>query len=206
MKDILNTPTQSDVFSFLDRVPDQTIQTCITSPPYYGLRNYKIPDRIWDEDPDCEHSFEGDYGPPTKAGHQDAYTDLKWKAVRNQMNKIGYTQFCSKCWAWKGTLGAEPFPGLFIDHLVSVFMALWPKLHDTGTLWVNLGDSYAGSGGSWGITKDTPSVAARGGKANMHHPRGDRNPTTKGPNMDFFKPLGLLRLPCGTQAGTCAKI
>jgi DNA modification methylase len=70
-----------------------TIDCIITSPPYYGLRDY---------------------------GHA-------------------------------GQLGQEQTPEAYINSLVEGFRLLRPALKDTGTLWVNIGDSYA-SDGKWGGT------------------------------------------------------
>jgi DNA modification methylase len=55
-------------------------------------------------------------------------------------------QFCRKCSAWYGHLGLEPSPLLFVEHLVEVFGAVRRVLKPSGSCWVNLGDSYAGSG------------------------------------------------------------
>lgn len=44
-----------------------------------------------------------------------------------------------------GQIGLEETPEVFIDHLVTVFRELWRVLKPEGTLWVNMGDSYAGS-------------------------------------------------------------
>jgi DNA modification methylase len=65
-------------------------QTCVTSPPYYGLRDY---------------------------GHE-------------------------------GQIGLEETPEEYIKAMVEVFRCVWDVLEDNGTLWVNIGDSYAGSGGA----------------------------------------------------------
>ncbi len=46
---------------------------------------------------------------------------------------------------WKGSLGQEPTPQLFVKHLVGIFTSLKPKLKDSGSIWVNLGDSYSSS-------------------------------------------------------------
>jgi DNA modification methylase len=54
--------------------------------------------------------------------------------------------FCAKCGAWRGELGAEPTPELYVAHLVEVFREVRRVLHPSGTLWLNLGDSYCGSG------------------------------------------------------------
>jgi DNA modification methylase len=48
----------------------------------------------------------------------------------------------------------EETPEEFVNHLVLVFREVWRVLKDDGTLWLNLGDSYAGSGGAGGWSKD----------------------------------------------------
>lgn len=50
--------------------------------------------------------------------------------------------FCS-CGAWHGTLGNEPSPDLYVAHLLEVFREVWRVLRDDGTVWANLGDSFA---------------------------------------------------------------
>jgi DNA modification methylase len=54
---------------------------------------------------------------------------------------------CSKCGAWKGQLGLEPDYRLYLDHLLMVTAELKRVLKPTGTLWWNMGDSYAGNMG-----------------------------------------------------------
>lgn len=46
--------------------------------------------------------------------------------------------------AWEGALGMEPTPELYVQHLVQVFGEVGRVLRGDGTLWLNLGDSYAG--------------------------------------------------------------
>lgn len=57
-------------------------------------------------------------------------------------------QFCQVCGAWRGHLGLEPSPDLFVEHMVEVFAEVWRVLRDDGTLWLNLGDSYTSGGRS----------------------------------------------------------
>jgi hypothetical protein len=52
-------------------------------------------------------------------------------------------QFCQLCNAWRGNLGLEPTPQLFVDHIVEVMRGVWRVLRDDGVLWLNLGSSYA---------------------------------------------------------------
>ena len=47
---------------------------------------------------------------------------------------------------WTGGLGLEPTPEMFIDHMVQIFQEVKRVLRDDGVAWVNMGDSYAGSG------------------------------------------------------------
>lgn len=49
---------------------------------------------------------------------------------------------CRKCGGWLGELGQEPTREMFIAHLIEIFDECRRVLKTTGTLWVNLGDSY----------------------------------------------------------------
>lgn len=51
---------------------------------------------------------------------------------------------------WVGVLGDEPTPEMFAKHLRMIFVEAARVLRNDGTLWLNLGDSYAGSGGAGG--------------------------------------------------------
>lgn len=84
-----------DCIETMRSLPDQSVNCCVTSPPYFGLRDY---------------------------GHE-------------------------------GQIGLEPSPDVFVEALVRVFREVRRVLRDDGTLWLNLGDSYAtggrGGGGSY---------------------------------------------------------
>ena len=47
------------------------------------------------------------------------------------------------CGAWRGELGLEPTPELYVDHLASVFDEVHRVLRVDGTIWLNLGDTFA---------------------------------------------------------------
>ena len=49
------------------------------------------------------------------------------------------------CGAWRGELGLEPTPELYVSHLADVFDEVRRVLREDGTCWVNLGDTYSGS-------------------------------------------------------------
>jgi len=56
-------------------------------------------------------------------------------------------QFCRLCGAWRGELGLEPTPEMYVEHIVEIFREVRRVLRDDGTCWINLGDSYASQGG-----------------------------------------------------------
>lgn len=78
----------ADVLDGLSTLPDCCCSTCITSPPYYGLRDYGA----------------------------------------------------------AGQIGLEETPEAYVERLVQVFREVRRVLTDDGTLWLNIGDSYAASG------------------------------------------------------------
>ena len=55
---------------------------------------------------------------------------------------------CLKCDAWKGELGLEPHPQMFIKHLVEFGKLVSRVLKPTGLFWLNLGDTFCGGGKS----------------------------------------------------------
>lgn len=86
--------------------------TCVTSPPYHGLR---------------------DYGTPP----------LEWPAI-SYAPMPGLPE-CVHVPAMTCSLGLEPTLEAFIGHQLLVFRQVRRVLRDDGTLWVNMGDNYAGS-------------------------------------------------------------
>jgi len=124
---------------------DKSVQCCVTSPPYWGLRDYSIKPSIWPSARSamCEgpHSW-GGVIPGDNRGGSGTPTDKN-----NRGEGYGRDQergsFCRWCGAWLGCLGLEPTPELFVAHIVEVFKEIYRVLKDDGTCWVNLGDSYA---------------------------------------------------------------
>ena len=107
------------------------VQTCVTSPPYFGLRDY---------------------------GHE-------------------------------GQIGLEQTPEQYIVAMVEVFRCVRDVLADDGTLWLNIGDSYAGSG--------------KGRNADGSHQEGGKQGTNKGTIVGSLikteapncKPKDLIGIP-----------
>jgi DNA modification methylase len=124
-----------------------SVHCCISSPPYYGLRKYGLAPSVWGGDMACEHVFDEellqrelrkgagleDLGKRHRGGGKKA-------AKVDQL--IAVTGTCRKCGAWRGELGLEPTPEMFVEHLVLVYEEVKRVLRPDGTAWVNLGDSY----------------------------------------------------------------
>ena len=48
---------QGDVREKLAELPEKSVQCVVTSPPYWGLRDYGLPPSVWGGDPECEHEW-----------------------------------------------------------------------------------------------------------------------------------------------------
>lgn len=79
---------QGDVLHRLRELPDESVHCVVTSPPYWGLRDYGV----------------------------------------------------------DGQIGLEPSPSTYVAKMAEVFREVRRVLRADGTLWLNVGDSYAGSG------------------------------------------------------------
>jgi len=150
--DFVNKIHCADALSFLRLIPDGVIDMCLTSPPYWGLRDYGIT-QIFGGDRDCEHEW--NY---SSKEHDNLRFRGESSIVGNEKNKrihLGKAYrsgwFCSKCHAWKGQLGLEPTPEMYIEHLTEIFNEVKRVLKKTGTLWLNIGDTY--NGVPWGASK-----------------------------------------------------
>ena len=116
----------------LRKLPSDSIDMVLTSPPYWNLRNYgKHTDVVWGGNPNCRHKFGDKITFDRKRGERK-----KANVGNNQKGLDTFTstsQFCRKCRAWKGQLGLEPTIDLFIDHLTEIFDEVHRVLKKAGT-------------------------------------------------------------------------
>lgn len=137
-----------DALDVLAAMPAGLAQTCVTSPPYWGLRDYGVPSRIWGGSPDCRHRWgEGERGRRADMLPEEKSGSRKRLGLDSHQGRAGINGgcFCRRCGAWRGCLGLEPDPDLYVEHLVSIMREVHRVLRDDGTLWLNLGDSFAAS-------------------------------------------------------------
>ncbi len=148
-----NTIYNMDCRIGLKKLADESIDCCISSPPYWSLRDYGLEGSVWGGDVDCAHEFEMiEKKDPMDRNGNSQYDVGSEKAYKTDSFKFNTHEegFCLKCGAWKGCLGLEPTFEQFISNLCDIYDLLMPKLKKSGTVWVNLGDTYGGSGGAGG--------------------------------------------------------
>ena len=125
---------EGDCREVMATLPERSVQTCVTSPPYFNLRDYQVP----------------------------------------------------------GQIGLETTVDEYVDALVQVFRGVWRVLRDDGTLWLNLGDSYAGS---WSGNSMRPNGGTqRPGKPGFN-PLDERYAPRSGYTPEGLKPKDLIGVP-----------
>lgn len=109
------------------------VQACVTSPPYFGLRDYGT--GTWEGgDPQCRHKV------------SNLVEDAKAPGAIVIAMRPGVDAYTCRCCGAKRVdqqLGLEQTPEQYIANMVEVFRCVREVLADDGTLWVNIGDSYA---------------------------------------------------------------
>lgn len=145
-------------------LPDESVHCCITSPPYYGLRDYGTGEWVGGDE-NCEH--EGN----NILGNNRNFVDREGRGSNTNCLSNGV---CVKCGAIKEDeqIGLEETPEKFIERLVEVFREIKRVLHPRGTIWVNIGDSYCA-----GSRKNTAPQTFHNGK-NYDVPLNRRNQAT----------------------------
>jgi DNA modification methylase len=121
-----------DCRAILSALPTESVHCVVTSPPYWGLRDYRTPPLVWGGEAGCEH---------------------EWRMPES---------YCQLCGAWRGCLGLEPTYHLYVEHMVEVFREVRRVLRPDGLLWLNLGDSYAAERGGTYQGVDTLTAGKNG--------------------------------------------
>jgi len=109
-----------DCREVLRALPEKSVHCLVTSPPYYNLRSYGTDPLIWDAVSPDKHD---------------------WKDMPHELKVCN--QWCVGCGAWRGNFGNEPTLTDYIRHMVQIFDEVKRVLRDDGTVWLNIGDSFA---------------------------------------------------------------
>lgn len=130
-----NTIIQGNVLEVLRSLPSKFTNMIVTSPPYWGLRDYGLPDAIWGGDFNCDHSWiESVRRPAGGMGSKGANVGANRNDFANMRDHDVISNTCSKCGAWKGQLGQEPDFHDYITHMVDICNEAGRTLVDDGSL------------------------------------------------------------------------
>ena len=143
----------ADAFDAIDCLPTQSVDLVLTSPPYWGLRTYGF-----------KHNWD----------------------IGKRWQKEGHTLDETPAFDWYrlngGILGLEPTPEWFVAHLADILHKFWRVLKPSGSMWINLGDTYFAR---WASIRDE----GRQGLA------GDKRIRRKTPMGGFRQEKNLLLVP-----------
>lgn len=174
-----NRILRGDCLTSLKTLPDKSINCCVTSPPYYGLRDYGTGKWVGG-DPNCKH----------KSAKIKTRFDYELSDVQ-QHNKgsdvPSYMKVCPDCGAVREDLqvGLEETPEAYIDKLVEIFREIRRILKDDGTLWVNIGDTY----------NSAPAGNKNGFSEVQSHNIGSLDMTHSKKLVNSCKPKDLIGIP-----------
>lgn len=182
----LNKVYLGNAIDIIRTFPDESIDCVVTSPPYYGLRDYGT--GHWEGgDPNCKHYRESKKSDKTITGH---------KRMQEHEAPVGdaiYKSVCPLCGAVRvdEQIGLEETPEEYIDRLVELFREIKRCLKKEGTIWVNIGDSYWGGGWRNAEFNEHSGEIQKGSKGTYC---GKSMPNLKG-YVNGYKPKDLIGIP-----------
>jgi len=157
---------QGDALDWLPTLEAESVNCIVTSPPFWGLRAYDgEQERVWGSVDGCAHEW-GDAGGgllhENRNFHRGTQEEVSGTGplVRVKEDARIGSAFCLRCGVWRGALGLEPTPDLYVAHLSAIFHEARRVLRPDGVLLLNMGDSYAGYHGN---TSDRPVTKASTG-------------------------------------------
>ena len=137
---------QGDALRVLKTLPDKSVQCCITSPPYWGLRDYSrcgcVLQRFYSESMRTYGGADRKMG----CGGNQSPDDLRCQKSPDP--------FCPVCHGtgriagMEQQIGLEKNPEKYVNKLVEIFREVKRVLRDDGTLFMVIGDTYMGSWGA----------------------------------------------------------
>jgi DNA modification methylase len=144
---------QGDCLDVLPTLDAESVQTVVTSPPYWGLRDYGTAE--WEGGVEgCDHAQDK----PKFNGPKQTRAQVSGHASKAESNNRTHC----KCGARRidAQFGLEPTPEAYVANMVRVFREVWRVLKNDGCIWINLGDSYASGGCGEGSGKQITNVGS----------------------------------------------
>ena len=166
--------------------PAASVQCVVTSPPYWGLRDYGT--ATWaGGDSDCSHQRMATGG------------NERQGANKGNAGELGtpFRDDCGICGARRidQQLGLESSPDAYVAALVDVFREVRRVLAVDGVCWLNLGDSYNGGGGAGTETAFNKPDVETGGRNRQARNHGTRQMIGRKTCADGLKPKDLIGIP-----------
>jgi len=187
-----------DSLAVLRTLPDGLVRCCCTSPPYFNLRDYGT--ATWEGgDAGCDHvemavgmSARNTLGPSGFLPQTNAANVGRARQFKSDCGKCGAVRVDAQ-------MGLEATPDAYVARMVELFREVRRVLADDGTLWLNLGDSYAANGprtnnngtGASGLKKDGRPEAGRLHSLSLEKAAGMALSTVR----HGLKPKDLIGIP-----------
>jgi DNA modification methylase len=202
--DRMLTVYSGDCREVMAAMEPESVQCVVTSPPYLGLRDYGIEPTVWGGEAH-EHEWGGSAGVRSSSPQQSRNGQQGVVGPRDMHPSAQRTAFVSSmgnfcpCGAWLGVLGLEPTIELYVAHLVEIFRGVRRVLRKDGTVWLNMGDSYAsgtkGSGGDGTSSGLNCKRDAGGGFHPEGHANGASRYEPRRMDLGSLKPKDRMMVP-----------
>jgi DNA modification methylase len=141
-EDLAPALLEGNVLDILPTLPEGSVHCVVTSPPYWGLRDYGLPPVLWGGNSTCHHEWT-ELPPRRERSPDDVRNPASLQAGHPGTSiELRPTEGCVQCGGWVGQLGLEPTPELYVEHVATVFDQIRRVLRSDGTLWLNLGDTF----------------------------------------------------------------
>lgn len=111
---VVDRVLHGDAYDLFDQLEPSSVDLIITSPPYWGHREYGL-----------EHNWK-------------VFNDIATVKQQFAVDSPGYAFYKDN----KGVLGLEPYPEWYVQHLTEILRKAQRCLKPTGSMWVNIGDTY----------------------------------------------------------------
>jgi DNA modification methylase len=133
---MINTILVGNVFDRINDIPDQYVDLLVTSPPYWGQRNYGTAQWLGGDE-NCNHE-----AARIKTRYDYSMGPVQ-RAYDNADAKI-YKSVCPDCGGVKvdEQLGSETTYQEYLDKMTTLFMMIRRIMKPDGSVWVNMGDTY----------------------------------------------------------------